>query len=183
MTTTFHRHWRDVPESAWRWPNFSPAEIAWRGTGKLLINEPALDKLQALRDRLPSPSFCSCCRSAVLANARAGGQSNSRPWKRPMTCNDGCSRRWLAVLVIATSWLTGWATAVLMMAVWHRVRRSSNTAGVSGACGCGAGPAAGGIGGCGNAERLRRDAGAGAEIVSVINARRLACRSQLNGPP
>ena len=28
MTTTFHRHWRDVPESGWRWPNFSPAEIA-----------------------------------------------------------------------------------------------------------------------------------------------------------
>ena len=41
MTTTFHRHWRDVPESAWRWPNFSPAEIACRGTGKLLVNAPA----------------------------------------------------------------------------------------------------------------------------------------------
>ena len=54
MTTTFHRHWRDVPESAWRWRNFSPAEIACRGTGKLLVNEPALDKLQALRDRLAS---------------------------------------------------------------------------------------------------------------------------------
>ena len=42
MTTTFHRHWRDVPAGTWRWPNFSPAEIACRGTGKLLINEPAL---------------------------------------------------------------------------------------------------------------------------------------------
>jgi len=28
MTTTFFDHWRDVPEGAWRWPNFSPAEIA-----------------------------------------------------------------------------------------------------------------------------------------------------------
>ena len=37
MTTmTFYTHWRDVPEAAWRWPNFSPAEIACRGTGKLL---------------------------------------------------------------------------------------------------------------------------------------------------
>jgi len=51
MTTTFHRHWRDVPESAWRWPNFSPAEIACRGTGKPPINEPALDRLQEMRDR------------------------------------------------------------------------------------------------------------------------------------
>jgi hypothetical protein len=54
MTTTFHSHWRDAPESSWRWPNFSPAEIACRGTGKLLINEAALDRLQALRDRLAS---------------------------------------------------------------------------------------------------------------------------------
>ena len=38
MTTTFYDHWRDVPVSSWRWPNFSPAEIACRGTGKLLIN-------------------------------------------------------------------------------------------------------------------------------------------------
>ena len=34
MTTTFYDHWRDVPESTWRWINFSPAEIArlddWR---------------------------------------------------------------------------------------------------------------------------------------------------------
>ena len=31
-------------EAAWRWPNFSPAEIACRGTGKLLVNEAALDR-------------------------------------------------------------------------------------------------------------------------------------------
>jgi len=54
-TTTFYDHWRDVPESTWRWPNFSPAEIACRGTAKLLVNAPALDKLQALRDRLGKP--------------------------------------------------------------------------------------------------------------------------------
>ena len=49
---TFYAHWRDVPAAAWRWPNFSPAEIACRGTGRLLLNEAALDRLQALRDRL-----------------------------------------------------------------------------------------------------------------------------------
>jgi zinc D-Ala-D-Ala carboxypeptidase len=31
MTATFHRHWRDVPENTWRWPNFSPAEIRLPG--------------------------------------------------------------------------------------------------------------------------------------------------------
>ena len=44
-----------MPAAAWRWPNFSPAEIACRGTGKLLVNEAALDKLQALRVRLGKP--------------------------------------------------------------------------------------------------------------------------------
>ena len=55
MTTTFYRHWRDVLDSAWRWHDFSPAEIACRGTANLLINEPALDRLQALRDALGKP--------------------------------------------------------------------------------------------------------------------------------
>jgi zinc D-Ala-D-Ala carboxypeptidase len=52
MTTTFHCHWRDVPENAWRWPNFSSDEIACRGTGNPLINATALDKPQALRARI-----------------------------------------------------------------------------------------------------------------------------------
>lgn len=78
MTTTFYDHWREVPESAWRWPNFSPAEIACRGTGKLLINEPALDKLQALRDRLGKPLIV---RSAYLSpehNRAVGGATSSK---------------------------------------------------------------------------------------------------------
>jgi len=44
-----------VPAAAWRWPTFSPAEIACRGTGKLLANEAALDRLRALQDRLSTP--------------------------------------------------------------------------------------------------------------------------------
>lgn len=49
------RHFRDVPDGLWRWRNFSPAEIACRGTGQLKIHAQALDKLQALRDRLGKP--------------------------------------------------------------------------------------------------------------------------------
>nr|WP_252734139.1 D-Ala-D-Ala carboxypeptidase family metallohydrolase [Paracoccus marinaquae] len=74
MTTTFHRHWRDVPESTWRWPNFSPAEIACRGTGKLLINEPALDKLQALRDRLGKPLIVRSAYRRSEHNRAVGGR-------------------------------------------------------------------------------------------------------------
>ena len=51
MTTTFYDHWRDVPEGTWRWPNFSAAEIACRGTVQLKLHPAALDKLQALQLR------------------------------------------------------------------------------------------------------------------------------------
>ena len=32
-----YRHFRDVPPQLWRWPNFSPAEIACRGTSQLKL--------------------------------------------------------------------------------------------------------------------------------------------------
>ena len=47
MPTTTYAHWR--------WPNFSPAEIACRGTGAIKINSEAMGKLQSLRNRLDKP--------------------------------------------------------------------------------------------------------------------------------
>ena len=78
MTTAFYDHWRDVPESAWRWPNFSPAEIACRGTAKLLVNEAALDKLQALRDRLGKPLIVRSAYRSPEHNRAVGGATRSK---------------------------------------------------------------------------------------------------------
>jgi len=78
MTTTFYNHWRDVPDTAWRWPNFSPAEIACRGTGKLLNNEAALDKLQALRDRLDKPLIVRSAYRSLEHNRAVGGAKRSK---------------------------------------------------------------------------------------------------------
>jgi len=78
MTTTFYSHWRDLPESTWRWPNFSPAEIACRGTGKLLINERALDKLQALRDLLGKPLIVRSAYRSPKHNRAVGGATRSK---------------------------------------------------------------------------------------------------------
>jgi zinc D-Ala-D-Ala carboxypeptidase len=75
---TFYTHWRDVPTTAWRWPNFSPAEIACRGTGKLLVNEAALDKLQALRERLGKPLIVLSAYRSPEHNRAVGGAKVSK---------------------------------------------------------------------------------------------------------
>jgi hypothetical protein len=72
------RHFRDVPQHLWRWPNFSPAEIACRGTGKLLINEPALDKLQALRNRIGKPLIVRSAYRSPEHNRAVGGATRSK---------------------------------------------------------------------------------------------------------
>lgn len=73
-----YRHHRDVPAVLWRWPSFSPAEIACRGTGKLLINEDALDMLQGLRDRLSKPLIVRSAYRSPEHNAAVGGAKASK---------------------------------------------------------------------------------------------------------
>ena len=75
---TLYSHWCDVPAAAWRWPNFSPAEIACRGTGKLLVNEAALDRLQALRDRLGKPLIVRSAYRSLKHNRAVGGAKRSK---------------------------------------------------------------------------------------------------------
>ena len=77
MTATFYGQCRDVRAEARRWPSFSPAEIACCGTSKLLIDEEAPHRLQALRDRLVKPLIV---RSAYRSphNGAVGGPTRSR---------------------------------------------------------------------------------------------------------
>ena len=58
-----------MPEDACHWPNFLPAEIACRGIGKLLMNDAALDRLQALREALGKPLIV---RSPIAARSTTG---------------------------------------------------------------------------------------------------------------
>lgn len=78
MTTSYFNHWRDVPAARWRWKNFSPAEIACRGTGSLRIHEEALDKLQALRDRLRKPLIVRSAYRSQAHNRAVGGAPRSK---------------------------------------------------------------------------------------------------------
>jgi zinc D-Ala-D-Ala carboxypeptidase len=72
------RHFRDVPQSLWRWPNFSPAEIACRGTGQLKLHPAALDTLQTLRDRLGKPLIIRSAYRSPEHNRAVGGAPHSK---------------------------------------------------------------------------------------------------------
>jgi hypothetical protein len=72
------RHFRDVPARDWRWKNFSPAEIACRGTGQLKLHPEALDKLQALRDRLGKPLIVRSAYRSPEHNRAVGGAPRSK---------------------------------------------------------------------------------------------------------
>jgi hypothetical protein len=72
------RHFRDVPEGLWRWKNFSPAEIACRGTGQLKLHPEALDKLRALRDRLGKPLIIRSAYRGPEHNRAVGGAPRSK---------------------------------------------------------------------------------------------------------
>ena len=74
----YYQHWRNVPANAWRWPDFSPAEIACRGDSKLLVNDDALDKLQALRTALGKPMIVNSAYRSPEHNRRVGGAKASK---------------------------------------------------------------------------------------------------------
>lgn len=73
-----YRNWRDVPASVWRWPNFSPQEIACKGTGRVKIDPASMDALQALRTRLGKPLIITSAYRSPEHNAAVGGAKNSQ---------------------------------------------------------------------------------------------------------
>jgi hypothetical protein len=81
MGTRSFAHWRDVPTTYWRWPSFSPEEIACRGTGALLVDEEAMDRLQQLRTRLGKPIIVLSAYRSPDHNRRIKGEPNSQHLK------------------------------------------------------------------------------------------------------
>jgi len=74
---TLYQNWRDVPKDKWRWANFSPRELACKGTGRLLVDEVALDALQRLRDELGRPIIVVSAYRSPEHNRKVGGAKNS----------------------------------------------------------------------------------------------------------
>lgn len=75
-----YANFKDVPTDEFkaRWPDFSPREIACRGTGKCAFNFEAMDKLQALRTRLGSPLIVNSAYRSPEHNRAVDGAKNSQ---------------------------------------------------------------------------------------------------------
>jgi hypothetical protein len=70
-------NWKEYPLSAWRWPSFSPRELACKGTGRLRVDPASMDKLQALRDQLGVPLIVTSGYRSPEHNKKVGGAKNS----------------------------------------------------------------------------------------------------------
>ena len=67
-----------VPPSIWTWPSFSPREMACKGTGKLVVDDDAMSKLQALRDMLGKPLIITSAYRSPEHNRAVGGAKASK---------------------------------------------------------------------------------------------------------
>ncbi len=73
-----YKHWSDFPMDQWRWPDFSPQELASKGEGELMIDEPSLDRLQALRTALGKPLIITSAYRSLAHNRRIGSKDTSQ---------------------------------------------------------------------------------------------------------
>jgi zinc D-Ala-D-Ala carboxypeptidase len=73
MPTSFYKHYSDVNPLHWTWPNFTPKEIACKGTGELLVDFVAMDCLQELRGIVGVPVTLNSAYRSVKHNKAIGG--------------------------------------------------------------------------------------------------------------
>lgn len=75
--TLFFDHWSLVPDECWLWPNFTPKEMACKGTGSILINRLHMDRLQAFRTEMGEPFHINSAYRSPSHNRRVGGARKS----------------------------------------------------------------------------------------------------------
>lgn len=68
----------DTTIPGWRWPHFTPQEMASRGDGSLRLSGDAMDALEAARVALGEPFIILSAYRDPLHNARVGGAPLSR---------------------------------------------------------------------------------------------------------
>ena len=75
------QHYSEFPTNEWRWENFTPLEMACRGTGQLMVDFEAMDDLQELRDMLGEPIYINSAFRSEFHNRAVGGAPASQNLK------------------------------------------------------------------------------------------------------
>lgn len=78
MKTPLYASWRDVPPGTWPWPHFRPSELACRGTGQLMVDTEAMDKLEALRRLIDAPMVINSGYRSPVHNREVNGAPRSK---------------------------------------------------------------------------------------------------------
>lgn len=71
-------HYTLLDPRDWRWKNFTPKEIACKGTGLILIDEDFMDKLQAFREMIGIPFTPNSAYRSESHNKAVGGALKSQ---------------------------------------------------------------------------------------------------------
>ncbi|MHA1539115.1 MAG: YcbK family protein [Alphaproteobacteria bacterium] len=78
MSILFFSHIRNKRRKEWRWPHFSPEELASKGNRSLRINTEALDRLEYARNLVGKPFLIYSAYRDPIYNAKVGGAPLSR---------------------------------------------------------------------------------------------------------
>ena len=70
--------WDMVPPSVWTWKNFTPRELACKGTGQVRLQRAAVDALQAVRNKIGKPLRIASAYRSAEHNTRVKGSPTSR---------------------------------------------------------------------------------------------------------
>jgi len=77
MEPKLYAHFNLIPVKAWRWIDFRPEEIACSCCGAILIDDEALDRLQAVRDAPGKPVIINSAYRCEKHNNHIGGAKDS----------------------------------------------------------------------------------------------------------
>lgn len=77
MAVKSYTHYSKWPDTQWTWPSFSAREMASKREGEIKLDTEAMDKLQALRNRLGRPIIITSAYRSPAHNRAVGGAANS----------------------------------------------------------------------------------------------------------
>lgn len=78
VATASYKHYSQVNALHWYWPNFTPKEIACKGTGELYIDFKAMDSLQKFRYFAKAPVIINSAYRSEKHNKAIGGSPKSQ---------------------------------------------------------------------------------------------------------